>query len=163
VIPAWVKLAILAAIVVGILGAVAAWRHSLIEQGAEGERAGWVKRDLDAAQDAGKETHRRLERQEVSNRETANRAAAAAAALRRERASSGQLRDELEAATAARRSGDPAAVAQCAPAEADRDLHANLSRWTDDAAGELAAEAEASRIAGEQCERDYDALRAGKK
>jgi len=117
-----------------------------------------MKRDQLAAEVAAKETQRRVERQEDSNRETANRLAASADAVRRERLSAGRLRDELDAATAARRGADPAAVAHCASAEAAVDLRADLFGRADAAAGELAAYADAASIAGQQCERDFDAL-----
>lgn len=152
--PGWaLNLALIAGIVLAVvLGA--RWQQGI---GAERESAKWLERDRQAAEQAAKETQRRLDRQETSNRETRNRIQSAEAAARRERASAGQLRDELAAADAERRR-DPAAVTQCAAAEAAVDLRADLFGRADEAAGELAAYAQAARIAGEQCERDYDAL-----
>ncbi|MDB5731044.1 MAG: BuPhKS9 gp43 [Variovorax sp.] len=161
-IPVWAKALIVAGMVLAILAAVAAWRISLIEDGKTIERAGWVERDRQAAETSAKETQRRLERQGDSNRETATKLAAAGAAVRRERDSAGKLRDDLDAATAARRSADPAAAVVCAPAEADRDLHAGLFQRADDTAGELATIANARGIAGSQCEALYDALTGAK-
>jgi hypothetical protein len=161
-IPLWAKALVAGAVLVVLVTACKGRDGQLRAEGAAAERATWIERDLNAAQDARKETQRRLERQEASHRETAQRAAAVAAALGRERRSAGQLRDELDAATAARRGADPAAVAQCAPAEADRDLHADLRGRADAAAGELAAEAARYRLAGETCEREHDALTGAK-
>lgn len=151
----WLAAAVLLAV---LTAAYFGWRHQQREIGAAGEREAWVKRDLDYAQDQAKEFQRRLARQEDSNRETRTRAERAETAARRAAAVTGSLREELAAADAERRR-DSSAIANCAAAEAAVDLRDRLFRWADDAAGELARYAQAARLAGEQCERDYDALR----
>lgn len=151
----WLAAAVLLAV---LTATYFGWRHQQREIGADGERAAWIKRDLDYAQDQAKETQRRIARQEESNRETRTRADRAETAARRAAAVTGSLREELAAADAERRR-DSSAIANCAAAEAAVDLRDRLFRWADDAAGELARYAQAARLAGEQCERDYDALR----
>lgn len=157
-----IQLAIVAAVVLAIGAAVMAWRSSLITLGAERERAAWTERDRVAAEASAKETQRRLERLGDANRETAQAIARSRAAAGRAAAAADSLQHDLDAATAARRSADPAAVAQCAPAEADRDLHADLRRLADEAAGKLAAYGDDARTAGEACEREHDALTGAK-
>lgn len=56
---------------------------------------------------------------------------------------------------------DPAAAGDCAAAEARAGVLAELLSRADDRAGSLAAVADAARIAGEACERSYDALKGG--
>jgi hypothetical protein len=53
----------------------------------------------------------------------------------------------------------PAAPAGSAPAHASADLLSDVQRRIDEAAGLIAAYADAARPAGLLCERDYDALR----
>lgn len=151
----WLALAaIVAALTAGYFG----WRGQQREIGRQEVRTEFAKRDLDYAQDQAKEFQRRLARQEDSNRETRSRADRAETAARRAAAVTGSLREELAAADTERRV-HTAALAECAPAEAAVDLRDRLFRGADDAAGELARYAQAARLAGEQCERDYDALR----
>ena len=161
----WVRLAIYAAIVAAVVLAWSTWLAAhdakVATAATNKERNAWLERDAIAAAAGAKETQRRLERQGDSHRETTAQLAAAAAAVRAERAGAGKLRDELAAATAARRR-DPAAVTVCAPAEAAADLHADLFGRADTRAGELAEAAQAFRIAGEACEREYDALTGAK-
>lgn len=63
-------------------------------------------------------------------------------------------------ANAARRPDDPGAVAAGSSARDPVLLLADVLGRADQRAGDLAQYADAARIAGQQCERDYDALRA---
>jgi hypothetical protein len=157
----WVRLAIYVGCVLVVLGLLKGCHDSLVAKGAQQERARWTERDRQAQEQAAKETQRRLDHQETSNRETRTRMDAADAARRRSDAAAGSLRDDLATADAERRRNS-AALTQCAAAEAAVDLRDRLFRGADDTAGELASYAQAARIAGEQCERDSDALRGGK-
>lgn len=154
----WLRVLAIVGLVLVLWSAFQGFKRQQQGIGAERERTAWLKRDLDYAQDQVKETQRRIARQEESNRETRARADRSENAARRAAAVTGSLREELAAADAARRR-DSATLAQCQAAEAAVDLRDRLFRGADDAAGELARYAQAARIAGEQCELDYDALR----
>lgn len=159
IIPGWVKLLVLAGVILLLAGALKACRDSLVDEGRALERAEWTARQRDQLRANENESMRRLAAQEASERETRKRLDAAAAAVRRERAAAGELREELAAADRKRRAADPAAAGQCAAAEATVDMRTDLFGRADDAAGELAAYADAARLAGQACERAYDALR----
>lgn len=74
------------------------------------------------------------------------------------RAAAGSLQQRVDQLVAAAR--HPAAAAG-GPAAGDAlDLLADVLRRADQRAGELAEYADRARIAGQQCERDYDALTA---
>ena len=72
----------------------------------------------------------------------------------------GRLRQRISALTAARcpAPGDTAAASSSPSADPAPDLLADVQRRLDDAAGELAAFADAAHGAGTACERAYDAL-----
>ncbi|MBG0871896.1 DUF2514 family protein [Burkholderia sp. 9777_1386] len=75
------------------------------------------------------------------------------------RAAAGSLQQRVDQLVAAARHPAAAAAAAGSPAAGDAlDLLANVLGSIDDRAGELAAYADAARLAGQQCERDYDAL-----
>lgn len=108
-----------------------------------------------------KETQRRLDKQQEAQRAHDEELARAAADAGRARDAAGRLRqrvDELVAATCGA-AGDPATArngqAACNPAR----VLADLQRRADERAGILAEYADRARIAGQQCERSYDALR----
>lgn len=77
------------------------------------------------------------------------------------RGTAGQLqRYATDLATSLRNSaGDPAAPSSSAPTDTSADLLANLSGRLDEAAAGIALHADTSRVAGQTCERYYDALR----
>ena len=95
--------------------------------------------------------------------ETVTAQTAATAAAARERATRGQLRNEIlrraEAERESRRhqSELAAAVASGPPTEAAVQVCADMLGRVDERAGELAAFADASRVAGQACEREHDA------
>ncbi|PRE27514.1 DUF2514 family protein [Burkholderia multivorans] len=72
------------------------------------------------------------------------------------RAAAGSLQQRVDQLVAAAR--HPAAAAGSPTAGDPLDLLADVLGRADERAGELAAYADAARIAGQQCERDYDAL-----
>lgn len=75
------------------------------------------------------------------------------------RAAAGGLRDQIARLVRAARSGAHSTVAAGGPATGDAlDLLADVLSQSDQRAGDLAAYADRARIAGQQCERDYDAL-----
>ncbi len=157
----WIRIAIYAAVLAAVVAAWFVWLGAhdtkVATAATQAERNQWLERDAKAAQVAATETQRRLDAQKESNREARKFIEQAAAAAAGDRSSRERVHNDLATATATRRS-NPAAVAQCAPAESDVDLYAQLSRRADEAAGELAEAAEAFRGAGEQCQRDYEAL-----
>lgn len=74
------------------------------------------------------------------------------------RAAAGSLQQRVDQLVAAAR--HPAATAGSPAAGDPLDLLADVLSRADQRAGELAEALDASRIAGQQCERDYDALTA---
>lgn len=81
---------------------------------------------------------------------------------RRAAAAAGGLRDAVHAVAAqctARAAQSPGAAASGPPARAPGDLLADVLGRLDAAAGDLAAHADAARVAGLTCERAYDAVR----
>lgn len=155
-IPGWVKMAAIAAVVLAILAGVATWRASLIEDGRQQERARWVERDRQQAEQAAKETQRRLDRQEESNRATQTALRAAEAGRRRADDAAGKLRDTY--AAIAQRGCNPAPDAGGAPAGDPIGVLADVLGRADRRAGILAAYADAAHAAGAACEREHDAL-----
>lgn len=160
--PLWVKLLVAGGLVLLAIAAVNAYNARLVAHGhaagAAEERALWQaaekeRLEQEAAarvvldklrEESDRETRRFMERAKEE------RAAAAAAADR--------MRAQLDAFVAAHRA-DPAPVADGPPAGSALDLLADLFVRVDARAGELADYADRARIAGQQCERDYDALR----
>lgn len=75
------------------------------------------------------------------------------------RAAAGGLRDQITQLVRAARSSAHSTAAAGGPATGDAlDLLADVLSQSDQRAGDLAAYADTARIAGQQCERDYDAL-----
>lgn len=136
-------------------------RHQAREAGAELLR---LQAQASAAREAATaaalaETARRL----ADHQEIAHAADLAASQARADAAGaaavSRQLRARLAAAAAsAAGTGDPAPARPGPPAGADPGVLADLLRRADERAGILAAHADATRVAGEACERAYDAL-----
>ncbi|WP_175908357.1 DUF2514 family protein [Burkholderia sp. BCC1640] len=138
-----------------------------------GSAAGYVKGHRDADQsakvaDQSKQIDALKAERDESNRRTAaqseiakdanqQRTAALADAFAA-RAAAGSLQQRVDQLVAAAR--HPAATAG-SPATGDAlDLLADVLGRADQRAGELAEYADRARIAGQQCERDYDALTA---
>ena len=126
---------------------------------ADGTRAATVaaqKAQLAAVAAARVEEQRRTAAQsEIANDANQQRTAALADAFAA-RAAAGSLQQRVDQLVAAARH---TAAAAGSPAASDAlDLLADVLGRADERAGELAAYADAARIAGQQCERDYDAL-----
>lgn len=110
-------------------------------------------RDLKAERD---ESNRRAADQSENAKDANQQRTAALADAFAARAAAGSLQQRVDQLAAAAR--HPAATAG-SPATGDAlDLLADVLGRADERAGELAAYADAARIAGQQCERDYDAL-----
>ena len=79
---------------------------------------------------------------------------------RRADAAAGRLRQRADVLAASARcpAPDPAAAASSPPAAASADLLAELLERVDDAAGEIGRYADQARVAGQLCERSYEAL-----
>ena len=98
-----------------------------------------------------------------SHRKTAEAQSVAATASARERATRGQLRDEIVRRAAAERESRghqselADSVAGSPSAETAALVCAHMLGRIDERAGELAAFADATRVAGHACEREYDA------
>lgn len=160
----WLKVVIVAGVLAALGFAVSTAldrRDARVANAATlAERAQWEDRDAKAQLEAAIESRRLADQQEESNREAQRFQERSASAVAADRADRDRVYDARAAATEERRARNPGAVAACPAAEADVDLYAHLSRGTDEAAGELAAEAEAYRAAGEACEREHSAARA---
>jgi hypothetical protein len=161
-IPLLVRVAVYGGCALLFVGSLKGCHDSLVakgdKQGEARERGVWVAKELRRSQDEAAERARLDHQKEDSDRETrrlqeraqAERAAADVAA--------GKLRSDLAAFVAAAKRAGPAAVGERPPADSALDLLADLQSRIDARAGELADYADAARIAGQQCERDYDAL-----
>ncbi|MCA8239842.1 DUF2514 family protein [Burkholderia sp. AU32262] len=114
------------------------------------------KAQLGAVEAARAEEQRRTAAQsEIANDANKQRTAALADAFAA-RAAAGSLQQRVDQLVASARHPTTAAGS---PATGDAlDLLADVLGRADERAGELAAYADAARIAGQQCERDYDAL-----
>lgn len=162
----WVRVLAVVLAVVALLAGFAYYRASLIadgvDQGTQAERAVWVKAESDRKDREAAERDRLDKQKEESDRETHrltelaqdHRAAADAAA--------GKLRNDLATFVAAAKSPSSAAVGERPAADTALDLLAGLFNRADARAGDLAEYADRARIAGQQCERDYDALRSSR-
>lgn len=111
-----------------------------------------------AASAAAAETTRRVVAQKASvhraTQETARAAGHAASAADTGR----RLRDTAVAVAASPAASDPAADAQCAPVRATAGVLADVLGLAERRAEVLAREADTARIAGADCERQYDSL-----
>ncbi|MDT6993904.1 DUF2514 family protein [Burkholderia cenocepacia] len=118
------------------------------------------KAQLDAVAAARAEEQRRTAAQSEIAKDANQQRTAALADAFAARAAAGSLQQRVDQLVAAAR--HPAAAAGSPAAGDALDLLANVLGGIDDRAGELAAYADRARIAGQQCERDYDALMAPK-
>lgn len=165
----WVLVAAVLAVIGGLyvenqhLQAVIAEKDKVIAQ--ERENAAH-RRELAALALADEQAKNRIEdqRRVAAQKEAtdeaqrfAARARADAAAVTREH---GELRSAAVAAASAscRTAGDPVAVGISPPAESAGTVLADVLSEMDEAAGELAEALDLSRVAGQLCERSYDAL-----
>lgn len=141
------------------------------EHGRQVERAGWetqwAERDADdagaaaAAQaDARNEEQRRRAAQDEAREHAQKEQRTAAADAAGADAAGQRLRDEASnlAASVSCGAGDPAAVARGQAATRAAMVLSDLLSRADQRAGELAAAYDSARIAGQQCEREHDAL-----
>jgi hypothetical protein len=104
------------------------------------------------------EQRRTAAQSEVAKDANTQRTAALADAFAA-RAAAGSLRDQVASLVRSAKAASHSAAATGSPAAPDAlDLLANVLSQSDERAGELAKIADDSRIAGQQCERDYDAL-----
>ncbi|MBR8303684.1 DUF2514 family protein [Burkholderia dolosa] len=116
------------------------------------------KAQLEAVGAARAEEQRRTAAQSEIAKDANRQRTAALADAFAARAAAGSLQQRVDQLVAAAR--HPAAAAG-SPSTGDAiDLLANVLGRADEAAGELAEYADRARIAGQQCERDYDALTA---
>lgn len=168
-VPGWLRIALISALIAGAVLALKAWNESLREEGRAEVRAEWTaerERQKDAAlkQAAAnaKETARRLaaqkEVQDAHDKELARVRADAVAA----RGASDRLRRELADFTASRRAAasHPAPAGHGATTDLGFDLLSDMFSLADQAAGEMAERADEARAAGLQCQRQYEALTA---
>jgi hypothetical protein len=157
IVPLWVRLVALGGILLLLAGVLKSCRDDLIDQGVHEERAVWQERERKRLIAEDNERDRLDKLKEQSDHETRQAIAAANADRDRAAAVAGQLRSRL-AALAPQGAGS-APVGQRAAAADPIGVLADVLSRADERAGVLAAHADAARIAGAQCERDYDALR----
>lgn len=141
---------------------VRSYNELLREDGRQEIRAAWHRAQVDAdLVERDKEQARRKALKEIEreSNESRDRAAADAAGAR---AAADGLRKQLAAYLAAGRAagGDPAAAGNGQAAGDPLGVLADVLERADRRAGALADFADAARIAGQQCERAYDALTA---
>jgi hypothetical protein len=104
------------------------------------------------------EQRRTAAQSEIANDANTQRTAALADAFAA-RAAAGSLRDQIASLVRSAKAASNPAVGAGSPATGDAlDLLADVLSQSDQRAGDLAAYADSARIAGQQCERDYDAL-----
>ncbi|HHT8835096.1 TPA: DUF2514 family protein [Burkholderia cenocepacia] len=128
---------------------------------ADGVRATTVtaqKARLEAVEAARAEEQRRTAAQSENAKDANKQRVAALADAFAARAAAGSLQQRVDQLVAAAR--HPAAAAGSPAASDSLDLLADVLGRADQRAGELAEYADRARIAGQQCERDYDALTA---
>lgn len=139
------------------------------QQGAAEVQARWdaqrVQAEVvatEAALSARQEESRRSAAQQEAVSAAQDQTIRARADAARATAVAAELRQRIAVATAAggATTCDAAAAGNGTPAGGTADLSADVQRRLDDAADELAAAADAARIAGGACERSYDALSA---
>ncbi|MBU9293123.1 DUF2514 domain-containing protein [Burkholderia multivorans] len=147
-----VWLAVIVAAIVGLAGGYVKGHAD----GARATAAAAQKAQLDAVSAARAEEQRRTAaQQEIANDANQQRTAALADAFAA-RAAAGSLQQRVDQLVAASRHPTTSAGS---PAAGDAlDLLADVLGRVDERAGELAEYADRARIAGQQCERDYDTL-----
>ncbi|MBR8460788.1 DUF2514 family protein [Burkholderia dolosa] len=145
-------LAFLVALVITAGGSYLKGRHDADQTATVSDQAKQI-RDLKAERD---ESNRRTAAQSEIAKDANQQRTAALADAFAARAAAGSLQQRVDQLVAAAR--HPAAAAG-SPATGDAlDLLADLFGRADERAGELAKIADERGIAGQQCERDYDAL-----
>jgi hypothetical protein len=159
-VPAWAKLAIMAALASSVLG-LYVWRvHVERDVGRAEVRAEWSASALADAEANARETYRRLNRQQENQIEQDKQLAVARAAAARNERDADSLR--AQQADTARRwrdaLSDSPTAGQCEAAGAAIGLQADVLGRADRRAGLLAEIADAARTRGLKCEADYDAL-----
>lgn len=167
-VPGWLRIALVSALIAGAVLALKAWQASLREEGRAEVRAECTaerERLKDAAlresQAKAKETLRRIEAQERNQHAKDQALAAALAAADRAERVADRLRHDNAAAARewAARLADSPTAGDLAAASAALGVCTDLLGRADRRAGILAAYADAARTAGEGCSADYDALR----
>jgi len=155
-----------AALAIALLGALYAFGERRYAAGAAGvqsqwaaERARQTAEALKASEAARAEEQRRAAAQQEVQRDAQLQVDQARADAAAARAAGGRLRDQLAAFRRAAGS-NTAAPAGGAAAGDPLGVLADVLERADERAGDLAAYADAARIAGAACERSYDALRA---
>ncbi|BAO04686.1 Rz-like spanin [Ralstonia phage Firinga] len=168
----WIKLGGIAALVIGLGAALAGLHHHIYQQGYEAgaarvqakfdaaAKAAEDKRlaDVKAAKDEG---DRRVLAQTENANEAQHQTTVAAADLAAARDAAGRLQSRITELERRVRAGDhstPAGNGAGQPGGDPLDVLIDVFRRTDDAAGQLGDYADKLRVAGLQCERDYDAL-----
>ena len=170
----WIGVLAAAALLVGgVVKGYEHWRDSVRAEGkADGLRekqAEWDeadrKRDLEALAKVAEdniESKRRMALQERNRAEIDRERRAAVADARAARAESLRMSEWADAqvriAAANRGAADPAAGQQCEAAGGAAGVLAHVLKQLDERAGILAEYADRARLAGQQCERDYQAL-----
>lgn len=156
----WVRILAALAAVAAVLFALHLWNEREREQGRAEIRAEVAQRAEAENEQNAKEGKRRLERQQEAERAGQQKLAAARRDAERTRVERDGLRDDLGRFTAAGREAcrNPGAVADGTPAGDPIGVLADVFRRADDRAGILAEYADRARIAGQQCEAEYDAL-----
>lgn len=154
--------------VIGLLGAMWGWHVHSVNQARQEVYAKWAASNVQRNQIADREAlanaaeSKRRENEKQKGIDDANQkiqAALADARSARDSASRLQQRVSKLIADSRRAAAHPTAGSAGPTAERDPiDLLADVQRRIDEAAGQLAEYADAARIAGSACERQYDAL-----
>jgi hypothetical protein len=166
-IPGWAKLALAAALMSALTGGYLYWTHHQRDIGRAEVQLKWdasasLQRAaaLAESESNARESLRRIDKQQENQLAQDRKLSQARADAGRNDAAAGQLRAQL--ADTARRWRDatrnPTTGGECQAAGDAIVLSAELFSRIDKRAGELAEYADAARIAGEKCTRDYDAL-----
>lgn len=170
----WIKLGGIAAVVIGLVLGALGLHHHVYKQGyAAGAAA--VQQKFDAAEKAAEEKRladvqaARAEEQRRTNAqaEIANEATKQADAARADAAAASTAADGLrtrvaQLIAASRAARNSAAARSSSPTGDPLDVLADVLTRADKRAGDLAAYADAARIAGVACEHAYDSLTAAK-
>lgn len=139
------------------------WRKDAEIAGIEADRARERRDQVLAQVNAVDRARLEEQRRTAAQTEIANAAIQQAESARADARAADGTRRELLAraaalASAGRRPADPGAVGGGAPATSATDMLVDVLGRADARAGELAAYADAARLAGQACERSYDAL-----
>ncbi|MBR8344248.1 DUF2514 family protein [Burkholderia ambifaria] len=147
---------LVAALLGAAVGAYSVHLISAVEISAM--RADAARAQAQAVAEARAEEQRRTAAQSEIAKDANQQRTAALADAFAARAAAGSLQQRVDQLVAAAR--HPAAATGSPPAGDALDLLADVLGRADQRAGELAEYADRARIAGQQCERDYDALTA---